>query len=324
MSKAYTLQKQGSISDLKLINSELPDPADSEVQIKHTAIGINRFDLHHIVGDYKLKNVPAVLGIEACGVISKMGKGVKDFVVGDKVIYSTESKGSYSESRNIDARWIMIAPDKIPDDVLVALFSKGLTAQYLSRQVYFANKKSTVVVLGAAGGVGYVLCQYLKTTGAKVIAVVGSGEKKSFITNFGADFIIDHTSEDVVAKIREYSGGLGANCIYDCYGAGFLQNNIKATAPFGIIVNYGDVLGSLTNLNIMELWKKSLYIIRPSLFTYKVSNRVELVLSSALLFTHIIEGRIRPKINTYKFKEVPRALKDMQNNKLIGSVVVKI
>ena len=117
MSQAYTLQKQGSISDMKLVNSELPDPGQGEVKIKHTVIGINRFDLHHIVGDYKMSDVPDVIGIEGCGVITQVGSGVKGFQEGDKVVYSTGFRGSYSEERNINARFIMIADDQIADDI---------------------------------------------------------------------------------------------------------------------------------------------------------------------------------------------------------------
>jgi NADPH:quinone reductase len=324
MTKAFTIKTPGDLSSLKLTNVDVLAPKPGEVTIKHTAIGVNRYDLHDVKNEYGNTEPGEVLGIEACGIITAVGQGVKDFKKDDKVVYSSGLKGSYSEARNIDAKYVMIAHEKIPDDVLVALFAKGLLAQCLTKQVYFAQPKSTVVVLGAAGGVGYILCQTLKAVGCKVIAVVGSEEKASFVGKLGADMILNHSDEDFIKKIKAENMGLGANCVYDCYGKGFIRKTINMMAPFGSIVNYGDVMGKIDEFDVTRLWKKSLYFTRPNLFLYKISNRVEMVLSSVLLYEYINKGKIRPKINNYKFKEIPKALKDIEANKIIGSVVVEM
>jgi NADPH2:quinone reductase len=324
MTKAFTLKTPGDFSSLKLTDVELPNLKTNEIRVKNSTIGINRYDLHDVKNDYGDSNPNEVVGIEALGTIVEVASDVKDFKKGDKVVYASGLKGSYSEECVINAKYAMIVEKDFPEDVLVALYAKGLFAQCLARQVYFAQAKSTVVVLGAAGGIGYILCQTLKASGCKIIAVVGSEEKAAFVGKIGADLILNHNDPDLIKKIKAANLGLGANCVYDCYGKGFLAKTIQMTAPFGSIVNYGDVLGSIDNLDVLKLWKKSLYFVRPNLFLYKFSNRVEMVLSSVLLYDYIKSGRIKPKINSYKFKEIPKALKDIEQNKIIGSVVAQL
>ena len=105
MTKAFTIKTPGDLSSLKLTNVDLPPPKPGEVTIKHTAIGVNRYDLHDVKNEYGNTEPPAeVLGIEACGIITAVGQGVKDFKKDDKDIYSSGLKGAYSEARNIDAK----------------------------------------------------------------------------------------------------------------------------------------------------------------------------------------------------------------------------
>ena len=261
MVKSYRLEKQGSLSDLKLISHDLPLPKSTEVRIKHKFIGINRFDLHHVLGDYKMAKLPDITGIEGYGIITHVGDKVKDFKKDDEVMYLSGLRGSFSEERNIDERYVMIANKHIDGDIQLAMLSGGLTSQLLSKQVYFARPVSNVVVYGAAGGVGYLLCQSLKNAGAKVIAVVGSEEKAAFVNKLGPDHVINHSNEDLVKKIREYTGGLGANCIYDCYGKGFLPKTLSSVAPFGMVVNYGDVHGVVDGLNVVNMWQRSVFFV---------------------------------------------------------------
>ena len=217
----------------------------------------------------------------------------------------------------------MIASNQISDDVQLAAFSKGLSALYLGMQAYISTDRSKTVVHGAAGGVGHLLCQFLKIRGAKVIAVVGSGEKNNYVNSLGVDHIIDHTAENLSEKIKEYTDGFGVNCIYDCYGNGFLEKNLKSLAPFGILVNYGDVLGKITNLDLQTNWGNSNYFQRPSIFTYK-GTRIELVLSARILFEEIKKGTLKPKITKYKFKDIPKILNLIAENKITGSVIAQL
>ena len=173
---AIRIHKFGGPEVLKWEQVEVPDPVQDEVQIRHTAIGLNFIDTYHRTGLYPV-HLPTGLGSEASGIVEAVGPSVTDIAVGDRVVYTGGPVDSYSELRNFPAALLAPIPESMSNEHAAAVFLKGLTAWYLLRRSYRVNKGDTVLLYAAAGGVGSLVSQWAKHLGAIVIGVVSTDEK---------------------------------------------------------------------------------------------------------------------------------------------------
>ena len=156
MTRAIVMTKTGGPEVLQLQDLKLPRPAKGEVQVRITAIGVNFIDTYQRSGLYKVE-LPYIPGGEMCGVVEAVGRGVDSFAVGDRVACGTAGRGCYAERTNVAAARLVKVPKGISDDVAAAIMLKGMTAQYLCRQVYRVDQHDTILVHAAAGGVGLIL-----------------------------------------------------------------------------------------------------------------------------------------------------------------------
>lgn len=323
MTKAFLLKKTGTSDVLKLTNVNLPDPAADEVRVRNSYIAVSHMDIHHRNGTYSLSTFPRVIGISGCGSIVKLGAGGKEFQVGEKVVYGTNFVGSYSEEVNIKQNCLIGMPDGIAEDTVVASYVPGLAAHYLIYRTYKVTKNSVILVNGATGSVGHILCQWLSSIGAYVIGVVGNQGKVSAAKSYGCKYIVNHGEEDVVARVMELTKNCGVNVIYDCYGKSFFEKNTQMLSPLGLLINYGDVTGLIDNLDVTKLWDRCLFYTKPNLSVYK-GNRMELVLSAESLFKNIIDKVLNPIFTTVNFKDLPKAHALIESGKNSGTIIAKV
>ena len=151
--------------------------------------------------------LPSGLGLEASGVVLAVGDGVSEVKVGDKVAYAGGPPGAYSSQRIIPAHRLVKVPAKIPHDIAAAMMLKGLTVWYLIKKVYQVQRGETVLFHAAAGGVGLIACQWLKSLGVKVIGTVGSDEKAKLAKKWDwlhKDFILSMLTSDPTSHISAY------------------------------------------------------------------------------------------------------------------------
>lgn len=135
MVRAIQIKKTGGPEVLELVDKSIGEPKDEEVLIRHTTIGLNRYDLEHRKGIRKTKDLPSVLGVKVVGVVEKLGKKISDgFKVGDRVGYCTALPGAYCEKRIVHQKYLIKIPNDIPDEVAAAVLFKGMTAHYLVNQ----------------------------------------------------------------------------------------------------------------------------------------------------------------------------------------------
>ena len=160
MVKAIQFHKPGKPSVLKLEEVALGRPRKGQVQLRHTAIGLNYIDTYQRSGLYPLP-LPSGLGMEAAGVIEAIGAGVRHLKVGDRVAYGSGAPGAYSEARIMDAATVVKIPRGIPDEAAAAMMLKGMTVEYLIRRTYRVKRGQTVLFHAAAGGVGLIAGQWL-------------------------------------------------------------------------------------------------------------------------------------------------------------------
>jgi NADPH2:quinone reductase len=322
MNKAIRIYKTGSSDEMKWVDVELPSPGPGQINIKQTAVGLNFLDIYQRSGLYTGDAFPVTLGNEGAGVVSAVGQGVSDFIVGDRVAYGS-GMGSYTQERAIDIHHVVKTPADIEDQTAAAMMLKGMTAMYLLRRTYKVNSGDTILVWAAAGGVGQILVQWAKHLGATVIGIVSTSEKARTVTSLGADHVILHKSEDVTAHIKELTSGKGVNVAYDSVGKSTIDKSLACLSPFGMLISYGNSSGAITDFSIGKLaGGGSLYITRPTLVTHTATR--ELLLNCANeLFSVVASGAVKIHIGqTYALANAKQAHDDLEASKTSGSTVL--
>lgn len=317
------VREPGGIEALELTRDATPDPGPGEVQLRHTAIGLNFIDTYFRTGMYRAPSLPFTPGAEAAGVVTALGAGVTEVSVGDRVAYAGASLGAYSEARVVAADRLVPLPDDISDELAAAGLLKGLTAEYLLRRTYRVRGGETILVHAGAGGVGSLLCQWGKHLGARVIATVGSEAKADLARQHGASDVILYREESVSERVRALTQGAGVPVVYDSVGEATFMDSLDCLAPRGLMVSFGQSSGKVPALDIGVLSQKgSLFLTRPTLATY-TRERAELLAASEALFDAVRAGALRVHIGQrYSLADVRQAHADLEARKTVGSSVL--
>jgi len=302
---------------------EVGDPGPGEVRLRQTAIGLNYIDIQHRTGRYPLPSYPSPIGMEAAGVIEAVGAGVTEFGLGERIVYSSAPIGAYADTRLMPADRLVPLPDDVSDEIAAAIFTKGLTAHYLLFTTYPVKRGDTILVHAAAGGVGLLLCQWAKHLGARVIGTVGSPEKAAIARAHGCDAAILYREQDVVAAVREFTGGKGVPVVYDSVGKDTIEASLKCLAPRGLLVSFGTASGPILPLDLFRLnTLGSLYVTSPAFVTH-TSDRRELLARAAALFAAIRDGVLAVEVHArYALKDAARAHEDLQARRTVGASIL--
>ena len=321
--KAIQFSKTGGPEVLQLVDIDLPEPAAGEVQLRHTAIGLNFADVYYRIGLYPTAGLPSGLGNEAAGVITKLGKGVKGFKMGDRVAYGSGALGAYQEARNIPVNRLIKLPKSISDETAAAMMLKGMTVRYLLCATYKAKRGDVVLFHAAAGGVGSIFGQWAKALGVKVIGTVGSAEKVNLAKANGYAHVINSSTEDVVARVKQITKGKGVAVVYDGIGKDTVDISLNCLQPRGLLVSFGNSSGPVTNFSLGQLAAKgSLYITRPTLGTYILSDK-EFQQTAGDVVKIVSSGKVKIKINQrYKLADAAKAHEDLQARRTTGASVL--
>lgn len=323
--KALLIERTGGPEVLKQVNKSIDNPREGEVLIRHKVIGLNRYDLECRRGIRRLAKFPAILGKEATGVVEKVSTtGNNNFRVGDRVVYCTAPFGAYCEKRIIDQKYLVKIPDDIPDEVAAAVLFKGMAAHYLLYRAYRALPGAFLLVHGANGGVGQILCQWADHVGCKVIGTVSSNDKKEIAVHNGCQYAINYNDGNFVKQIMEITNGKGVNAVYDSLGSVTSKISFESLSIFGVYVSYGQISGATPNINLSTLSSRSLFVTSTSMHHYK-SNIFEIGLTAMEIFAMIKRGYIKVHINKrYRFDEIKKAHEDMENRKLNGLNIIVV
>lgn len=322
MPHAIRFHKIGGPEVLTWEEITLGKPGPGEARIRQTAAGLNFIDVYHRTGLYPVP-LPSGLGGEGAGVVEEVGAGVTDLKPGDRVAYGAAPLGSYAESRLIPADRLIKLPDRIDDKTAAAMMLKGLTVQYLIRQTYRVKKGDTILLHAAAGGVGSILSQWAKHLGATVIGTVGSDEKAKLAKANGCDHVIVYTREDFVKRVEQITDGKKVPIVYDSVGRDTFLKSLDCCAPLGLVALFGQSSGAVEPLNLGLLAAKgSLYVTRPTLFTYG-AKRENLVAMAKELFEVVESGAVKMTVNqTYALRDAAQAHADLEARKTTGSTVL--
>jgi NADPH2:quinone reductase len=321
MAKAVRYHKQGGPEVLQLDDVQVGDPAQGQVRIKHTAIGVNFVDTYQRSGLYPMQ-VPAVAGNEGAGVVEAVGAGVTDLKAGDRVCY-TGIPGSYCEQRLVAADRMVKLPQGISEEQAASMLLKGLTVHYLIFSTYAVKSGETVLWHAAAGGVGLIACQWLKALGVTTIGTAGSPEKLALAKAHGADHLVNYSTENFVEKVKAITGGKGVPVVYDSVGKTTWEGSLDSLKPRGLMVSFGNASGPVAPVNLGILASKgSLYVTRPTLATH-IASRADLVERSNALFDIVKSGKVKIETTAkYKLADAAQAHRDLESRKTTGSVIL--
>ena len=321
MTKAVRFHKTGGPEVLQLEEVQVGEPGQGQARIRHTAIGVNFIDTYQRSGLYPMQ-LPATAGNEGAGVVEAVGPGVTLVKPGDRVAY-TGQVGSYSGQRLLPADRLVKIPEGISDEQAASMMLKGMTVQYLIHRTYAVKPGDTVLWHAAAGGVGLIACQWLKAIGATVIGTVGSAEKAKLAKSHGADHVINYSTENFVARVKEITGGKGLPVVYDSVGKTTWEGSLDCLRPLGMMVFFGNASGPVPPLNTGILAQKgSLFVTRPTLMTYTAS-RADLEMTSKSLFDVVKSGKVKIEVSArYKLADAAQAHRDLEGRKTTGSVIL--
>ena len=232
MSKAIRIHDTGGPEVMQWEDVDVGSPEAGMVTISNRAVGLNYIDIYHRNGLYPLP-LPSGIGMEGAGVVESVGEGA-DFQPGDRVAYCSAGFGAYSEKLNLPAARLVRLPEGISFEEAAAVLLKGQTAEYLLQRTYPLQAGETCLYHAAAGGVGLVFGQWAASIGATAIGTVGSEEKVELALAHGYRHVINYSTENVLERVLEITGGEKLPVVYDGVGRDTFELSLDCLRPRGL------------------------------------------------------------------------------------------
>src|SRR4249919_581471 len=291
MSNAIRFDRTGGPEVLALQTVEVGDPGPGQARVRHTCIAVNYIDVYFRTGRYPLP-LPNGLGSDAVGVVEAVGEGVTDIRVGDRVGYLLGPQGAYADFRVIPADVLIPLPEGIADRTAATLMMKGMTAQYLFRQVYPLSGGETILYHAAAGGVGLLASQWARALGVTMIGTVSTDEKAEIARAHGCTHTIVTSRENIAARVRAITDGKGVPVVYDSIGKDTLMASLDSLQPRGSLVSNGTTSGPVVIDSTLLAVKGSIWVTRPAMIHY-ATPRPHMLAMAKELFDLVLAGKIK-------------------------------
>src|SRR5262249_51749649 len=258
------------------------------------AAGLDFTDVYPNHGEYS-SSVPFTPGYDGAGIIDAVGEGVKEFKAGDRVAY-TGHLGTYAEASVVPASKLIPLPFDLSFEEGAAFPLQGMTAHYLIHEYRLPNPGDTVLIHAAAGGMGWLLVQWAKHLGARVIGTVSSEEKAKIAKEAGADEVIIYSKQDFVQESKKLTNGKGPIYIIDGVGKDTFTKDLEAVANRGHITLFGSASGPADPLMPNSLQMRSITVSGGSLFNF-LDSREELLMRANDVLQGIKQGWLKLKID---------------------------
>jgi NADPH2:quinone reductase len=319
--KAIRAYEIGGPEVLKLEDVPEPTAGPGEAVVEIRSIGVNYTDVSSRKGTNVPASFPWTPGREACGVVTAIGEGVTEVVVGDRVAYAMHT-GSYAERQAVPS-WLLI---RIPDSMDFATGSasllQGMTAHFLVFGITRLNPGDRVLVHAGAGGMGLLLIQLLKRLGVHVFTTVSTDAKAEMAKQAGADQTILYTQQDFEEEIRKATDGQGVTMVLDAVGQTTFEKGFKCLGLRGYMVLYGQAGGAVTDTNTQALQNGSLYLTRPSLGDY-TATRDELLGRAEEVLGWVQSGELKLHIGlTLPLSEAVEAHRQLEGRETVGKILL--
>ncbi|SIS86548.1 quinone oxidoreductase family protein [Chryseobacterium gambrini] len=322
--KVSRFHQNGNPDVLVYEEIETPKPNAGEVLIKIESVGVNYADTIRRRGDNypEPSPVPFILGIEVAGTIEELGEGVDNLAIGTRV-FAIPGSGGYAQYIPISATAVIPLPESIDFDTAAAILAHGLTAMIVLQKAAKIQRGETILIEGAAGGLGLFAVQIAKIFGAVVIAAASTEEKRKIAIDYGADFAIDYTQADWSQKVIELTDGKGVDVIWETTGGEAVNQALDALAVFGRMIYLGQSSGQSASIDPWRLTAPNHTI--TGIYINNYSNDPVLI-GTALqeLMGYVISGEIKVEAgHILPLSQASEAHMLLENRKNIGKIVLK-
>jgi NADPH:quinone reductase len=321
--RAMRVAAYGDPNTIQLEELPTPKPGPAEALVRVHAVGVNYADVYMRNGAARMPvPMPYTLGIEGAGTVEEVGREVSDVKVGDRVAYATRGMGSYADHQVVNASLLVPLPDDLSFEKGAAVILQGLTAHYLIHEYYPIKSGTTVLVHAAAGGMGLLLCQWLRRFGAVVIGTVSTEEKAKIARDAGAAHTILYTRQDFAEETRKITDGKGVQYIIDGVGKTTFTKNLEAIAMRGWITVFGMSSGPADPLPPLSLMTKSVTLSGGAVFNYLLT-RGELLDRAQEVFRGIHQGWLRVHIDhTFPLEQASEAHRLLEGRQTTGKLIL--
>ena len=321
--RALVCEALGSTDDLVIEDRPALSPSAGEIVVDVHAAGINFPDILVIAGKYQDKAEPPFIpGNEAAGIVSAVGEGVSHLAVGDRVIAMPRG-GAFAEQLAIDARNVAPLPDALDFETGAGFGVTYGTSYHALKQCARLQAGETVLVLGAAGGVGIAAVEIAHAMGARVIAAASSEEKLDFARRSGADDTIDYSQGGLKEKVRELTDGQGADVVVDPVGGAVGLEGFRALGWHGrhLVIGFasGDIPAFPGNLALL----KEASVVGVWWGTWLKRSPGEHLKNMAELGAWLADGTLNPAaVETYALDDFSEAFRQLSERRALGKVVL--
>ena len=321
--RAVLCKELGPPESLVVENVPSPDMGPKQVLIKVGGCGVNFPDTLIIQGKYQHKpDLPFSPGGEVAGEIIKVGADVADVKVGDRVIAMC-GWGGFAEEVAIDADRVFAIPDAMDFVTASAFVLTYGTSYHALKQRAQLQPGETLLVLGAAGGVGLAAVELGKAMGAKVIAAASTAEKLALAKEHGADELINYTEVDLKETLKTMTGGKGVDVVYDPVGGDLLEQAVRATAWYGRVLVIGFASGSIPKLPVNLTLLKGCSVVGVFWGTFTRKQPEDSQQNNRELLQMYLDGKLKPHVSAqFPLEKAADALYMLQNRQAKGKVVV--
>lgn len=322
--KAVMCTRFGGPDVLEVAEVEEPSPKPGQLLVEVKACSVNFPDLLMIQDLYQFKpGLPFVPGSEVSGVVREVGEGVDRFAPGDRVLGSSLFVGGLAEVAALASDTTVAIPDDVAfEDAAGLLYAYGTSHHALKDRAGLEPGQS-LLVLGAAGAVGLAAVELGKVMGARVIAAASTDEKLALCRKYGADEIINYSNEDLKTRVRELTGGEGADVVYDPVGGAYSEPALRSTAWDGRFLVVGFAAGDIPKipLNLALLRGCSIVGVFWGSFVYREPERHRANVAEMVEWWR--QGKLRPHTSaTYPLERASDALRELAERRAMGKVVV--
>ena len=323
--RALVCKEYGSPESMVIEEQDDPVAASGQVLVDVAAAGINFPDVLAIAGKYQVKTQPPFIpGKEAAGTISAIGDGVTQFSVGDKVIINSGG-GAFAEKCVADQNMTMHLPEGLNFEQGAGFTITYGTSYHAFKQSADLQSGETVLVLGAAGGVGVTAVEIAKSMGARVIAAASSDEKLEFAREAGADECINYSTQPLKETVKELTDGNGADVVYDPVGGELAEQAFRATAWHGRYLVIGFACGDIPKFALNIALLKEARIVGVWWGTWAAKNRKLQIQNMQELAELVKNGTLTPRVTeSYPLDDFTKAFEAITERRARGKVILRL
>lgn len=323
--KAILCKSYGLPASLVLEELPSPVPKKNEVLVSVKACSVNFPDTLIIQGLYQFKPpMPFTPGSDIAGIVKAVGEDVKNLKVGEEV-FGLVATGGFAEEVIVPANTCFPKPTTISFSVAASFMMAYGTSYHALKDRAALKAGETLVILGASGGVGLAAVELGKMMGARVIAAASTDEKLALCKEYGASEVINYQTEDLKTRIKELTGGKGADVIYDPVGSHFSEAALRAIAWKGRFLVVGFAAGDIPKIPLNLALLKGCQIVGVFWGAFAMKEAKVNFKNTIELIQYFQEGKLKPYIyGTYPLAETATALEEVMARKVKGKIIIEM